>query len=259
MSQVRRHEVGEARYSAGVDRGVLYPPLGPGVPWSGLVSVAEKTIDSETLVTYLDGFKMKTQISLGVYAATISALSYPLEFEEFDGYVENNWTGQFRKTFGFAYRTLTGNDVAGTDFAYQIHLVYNAVAEPSDQDHQALGQTIDPMPFEWGISTTPIAVPGARPTSHVVIDSLKTYPAVMIALEDILYGNTINEPRLPSIQEVYDLFELYAIFKVTDHGDGSATISGPDTAVFPTGATSARFTWPSVVQEDTETYRLSSL
>lgn len=258
MTKVLRHEIGEARYSAGVDRGVFYPPLGPGVPWNGLVSVAEKPDETNTRITYMDGLKMTTELSLGTFSAEISAITYPPEFEGYDGYSEDHWDAQPRKPFNFAYRTLKANEISGIDLGYEIHLVYNVLASPTVREYKTVGTTQDPSAFDWSITTTPIILPDTRPASHLIIDSTMCYPAVLSALEDIVYGSSISDPRMPSIPEIRDLFELYAIFKVTDHGDGTATISGPDDAVFMTGVDTARFTYSSVVQLDEETYRLTS-
>lgn len=258
MTKLFSHEVGEARYSAGVDRGVFYPPLGPGVPWNGLISVVEDIDSSDISVVYMDGIKMQTQTKLGAFKASITALSYPPEFEEFDGYAEDNWTNQVRKPFNLSYRTMLGDDVSGLNRGYLIHLVYHAMAEPSDKSYGSLDTITDPTPFNWTLSTTPVPVKDLRPSSHLVIDASTAYPSLINALEDILYGSNVSDPRFPTIEEVSNLFDQHAIFKVTDLGGGVARIEGPDEAVYLTSPTSAQLTWVSVVPIDGETYKLTS-
>lgn len=246
MAKLEWNAVGDRTYQAGVDHGVLYPMVGPAVPWDGLISIKDNPEDFDTRITYMDGQKVQTQLSLGTYAATITAMSYPLEFDE-------------DKPFNFSFRTLLANDLKPEGYGYLIHLVFNATAEPSAMEYKSLNNLVDLTPFQWAISTSAIQTTDSRPASHLVIDSTQAYPAALAAIEDILYGTVALTPRLPTMQEILDLFETYAIFKVVDHGDGTATISGPDSAVLPIGLDEARFTWPSVVQMDEETFRLSSL
>lgn len=257
MSRIIRHGVGEIRYSAGVDRGVFYPPLGPGIPWSGLVSVDEKVDESEIMVTYMDGQKIETQVKFGTFVATIQAVTYPLEFEEYDGYADG-YTSQERKPFNFAYRTMLANEQVGVNLGYQIHLVYNALASPTDRDYKSLDGKSSPMLFAWDVATLPVIGPGVRPSSHIIIDSTTAYPSVIQELEDILYGNDLTDPRFPTMDEVRDIFEQHSIFKVTDLGDGVALIEGPDGVVDMTGPDTARFTFKTVVQVSEDTYRLTS-
>ena len=45
------------KYESGVDRGVLYPSSGAGVPWNGLVTVEEAFSGGESNSYYFDGVK----------------------------------------------------------------------------------------------------------------------------------------------------------------------------------------------------------
>ena len=67
-------------YSQGVSNGVLYPQNSPGVSWNGLISVSE-TGDTAPTARYFDGQKYMDDFALGTYAGTISAFTYPDEFE----------------------------------------------------------------------------------------------------------------------------------------------------------------------------------
>lgn len=259
MTKLNWNANGERIYGAGVDRGVLYPSTGPGVAWDGLVSVDENISDFNTRVTYMDGQKVQTQVNLGIFAAQISAVTYPLEFEVHDGFAEDGWSGQSRESFNFSYRTMLANEVEGEEYGYEIHLVFNALASPATKDYRTLDDSVSPTTFAWDISTTPEVVADGRPSSHVVINSRQVYPAALAAIENLLYGALENPPTFPTMQELLDLFESFAIFKVVDQGNGIATVSGPDSAVFSTGVDTAMFDWPSVVQLSEDTYRLTSL
>jgi len=222
-------------YEAGVDRGVFYPAVGPGVAWNGLISLTENDDNKTQMVLYVDGDRHISNIQIGSYSATLSAITYPVEFEEYEGYANDFITGQRRKSFSLSYRTLIGDPVEGTDFAYKIHLVYNVLADPSGNEFTSLNVDTDYLTLEWELSTTPVPILGLHPSAHLIIDSRTVNVDVLTILEEWLYGTAGTTPRMPSMTEIFALFESYAIFRVVDNGDGTATISGPDDAVYPLG------------------------
>lgn len=202
--------VNERYFEAGVDRGVLYLPNAAGVPWNGLTAVDESPSGGEPRPYYLDGIKYLNLASAEEFEATIEAISSPREFGVCDGTVsiQNGLmlTQQPRSQFGLSYRTLVGNDVDGTDHAYKIHVVYNALAAPGQRSHATLTDTPEPTALSWDISTTPPRVPGYRPTAHMVIDSRTTPEALLAEVEDILYGSDTSISSLPTAVELVALF-----------------------------------------------------
>lgn len=205
--------VGERYYETGVDRGVLFPLTGDGVPWNGLVSVAEAPSGGEPRPYYLDGFKYLNLATSEEFAATIEAFSAPDEFDKCDGTasIHNGLflTQQKRESFGLSYRTRIGNDVDGTDHGYKIHLVYNALASPSSRSNSTLNDSPSPITFSWGITTAPPTISGYKPSAHFVIDSRKTPAMLLRQVEDILYGSPTTSPRLPSVSELMTLMVNY--------------------------------------------------
>ncbi len=257
MTRILWDAIGSRHFSAGVDRGVLYLQNGSGVPWNGLVNVNEAPSGADVVDNYYDGQKFFSRRQPEEYAATIEAFTHPVEFDEFDGrgrYV----TDQRRKTFGFSYRTLLGNDIEGTSFGYLIHIVYDAIASPSARSHKTVSSSADLNLFSWGITTSHREL-GGRSGSHLIIDSTIAYPWVIQAIEDLLYGSASTAPRLPDPQEILDLFEEGAILKIIDHGDGTWTAIGPDDVVYMTDPDTFEINWPSVVYLDEDTYQVSSL
>ena len=260
MTKLEWDTFGSRSYEVGLDRGVFYPSTGPGVPWNGLIAVSE--IENETgggRIIYVDGNRHSTELGIGNFAAILSAVTYPDEFEEYDGTDAQGFSGQRRKSFNFSYRTLLANDALGDYRGYLIHLVYNALATPSTRDYISLSGTVDPSVFSWGISTTPIVIPDARATSHFVIDSTKAYPVTIKWLEDQLYGTSLITAHMPTPTEILELFEENAIFRVIPHGDGTVTIIGPDEAVEEISPNLWKLDWPSVIQIAEHTYKASSL
>ena len=198
--------VGKRYYETGVDHGVLYlrdktGAYTKGVAWNGLTAVSEAPSGAESNPQYADNIKYLNLVSAEEFSATIEAFTYPDEFEECDGSATLA-TGvsigqQNRKTFGFSYRTKIGNDVAGQDLGYKIHLVYGCLAAPSERGYQTVNDSPEALTFSWEVSTTPVPVTGFKPTATVTVNSRTTDPAKLKALEDLLYGTNTAEARLP--------------------------------------------------------------
>lgn len=216
-------QVGERLYETGVDHGVLYLPdaggaYEDGVAWNGLVTVTESPSGAEASPQYADNIKYLNLLSAEEFGATIEAFTYPDEFAQCDGTaqpVPGLAVGQQgRRTFGFAYRTRVGNDVDGTDHGYKIHMVYGALAAPSEKGYGTVNDSPEAITFSWEVTTTPVAVPGTnpltgkpyKPTATIVADSTVLDAATMQTLEDILFGTEGEDPRLPLPGEVIALF-----------------------------------------------------
>jgi hypothetical protein len=228
MTRLAWASVGERRYEAGVDRGVLFVDS-VGIAWSGLTSVKEGHSGAEVKAYYIDGVKYASRLTLEDFEATIEAYTYPDEFGVCDG-TKSLSNGLFaknqrRKSFGFSYRTLIGNDVEGLEHGYKIHIVYNALAEPADVEFNSLGEAVDPMNFSWHI-TTRAPVLDFVPTAHFVIDSRTTPDGLMSYIEDVLYGTKDTAPRLPPAGELAFIFSSYSVSNF-DAGD-------PDDVVYYT-------------------------
>lgn len=203
-------KVGERFYETGVDRGVLFPSTGSGygtgVAWNGLTAVNENPTGAESSKQYADNIPYLNLISAEQFGATIEAFTYPPEFAACDGSasVANGITigQQTRRPFGFAYRTRVGNDLVGQDFGYKIHLVYGATASPSAKNYGTVNESPEAMSLSWEVTTTPVDVPGYKPTSTFTIDSTLCSPSALAKLENIIYGSETTEPRLPMPSEI---------------------------------------------------------
>ena len=220
MSRITWDTVGERYYETGVKMGVLYPIqtgglYNKGVAWNGLTAVTESPSGAEATALYADDIKYLNLMSNEEFGATIEAYTYPEEFAECDGSAalsKGVMIGQQkRKIFGLCYRTAIGNDVDGSDYGYKLHLVYGCLASPSEKAYAPVNDSPAAITFPWEVSTTPVSLPGFKPTSQITIDSTKVDPLKLTSLEDILYGKdgeaeTATEPRLPLPDEVAALF-----------------------------------------------------
>jgi hypothetical protein len=230
---------GQRLYETGVDRGVLYIPnngiYDNGVAWNGLTTVTESPSGAEATALYADNIKYLNLYSAEEFGATIEAYTYPDEFLQFDGVaspeVGVNVGQQNRGTFGLSYRTLVGNDIEGQSFGYKIHLVYGATASPSEKAYGTVNDSPEAITFSWELTTVPVPVDGTdlKPTSIITIDSTKVDAGALEALEDILYGTDLVDPRLPLPAEVIALFsgtitEVSPTEPTFNSGTGAITI-----------------------------------
>lgn len=213
------HETGDKQYELGVDKGVFYPlnattsAYDKAYAWNGLISVTESPSGAEVTKNYADNDVYMSLMSAEEFAATVEAYNYPDEFALVDGTAEpvpGLYVGQQpRKPFGLSYRTKVGNDSKGMDAGYKIHLIYNAMAAPSEKAYSTVNDSPEATTFSWELSTTPInAGDVLKSTAQLTINSLKVPAAKLKALEDILYGTTTLEARLPLPTEVIGLLKV---------------------------------------------------
>ena len=163
---------------------------------------------------YANNTKYLNLLSAEEFAATVEAYTYPDEFAECDGSA-NLAPGvsigqQKRKTFGLSYQTLLGNDVDGNDHGYKLHIVYGALAAPSEKAYNTVNDSPEAVTLSWELSTTPVSVADMLPTASLTIDSTKVDVAKLKKLEDILYGTDEAEARLPLPDEIATIVKAAA-------------------------------------------------
>jgi hypothetical protein len=219
MSKLAWDQVGERKYETGVDHGVLYIPDGSGAyntgfAWNGLTTVTESPSGAESNPQYADNQKYLNLLSAEEFGGTIEAFTYPLEFGQCDGTAAPQpgvYLGQQnRKTFGMSYRTKVGNDL-NPEAGFKIHLVYGALAAPSEKAYATINDSPEPIGFSWDFSTTPVEVGTIdgvdyKPSATLVIDSTEVEAAALTNLLDMLYGTEGTDPELPQPAEVIALF-----------------------------------------------------
>lgn len=210
MAKLVWDETGKRLYETGVSQGVLYPQSGGtypnGVAWNGLTAVTESPSGAEATPLYADNIKYLNLFSAEEFGATIEAYTYPDEFMACDGSAQiakGAYVGQQnRKQFGMCYKTLLGNDVDANDHGYKLHIIYGAMASPSEKAYATVNDSPEAITFSWEVTTTPVNVTGYEPTASIVIDSTKCDPTKLADLEEILYGSAEEEPRLPLPDEI---------------------------------------------------------
>ena len=189
-------KTGERRIETGVDHCALYvydpaqKTYGKGVAWNGITAISEKPEGAEATDLYADNILYLSMLSAEKLKATIEAYTYPDEFEQCDGsatLTKGVKIGQQdRLAFGLVYRTKIGDDVAGQDKGYK-----------------TVNDSPEAISFSWELSTTPVTVSGAKPTSLLTISSLDVDTGKLKTLEAKLFGSdagqggaSATEPKL---------------------------------------------------------------
>lgn len=215
-NKIEWDKTGERLFETGIDHGVLYPQSAggiypKGVAWNGLTAVTESPSGAEPTPLYADNIKYLNLMSVEEFGFTIEAYMYPDEFAECNGedsLAQGVTIGQQkRKAFGMSYRTLIGNDVDGDSHGYKLHLIYGALAAPSEMARNTVNDNPDVAAMSWECSTTPVTVDKFKPTSHIIIDSTKADPTKLAALEKKLYGDDVAEATLPLPNEVAEIMK----------------------------------------------------
>ena len=203
MAKIKWDEAGKHFYETGVSKGVLYVmsdtpgTYEKGVAWNGLSSVSESPTGAEVSAIYADNIKYLNLMSREEFEGSIEAYTYPDEFmacygsaspENAKGFIVGQ---QDRKTFAFCYQTKVGTDL-DPEAGYKIHIIYGALASPSERSYETVNDSPEAMTFSWDITTTPVAVTGFKPTAHVELDSTKIDKTKLEKIEAKLYGT--DEP-----------------------------------------------------------------
>lgn len=213
MSKIVWNELANRVFETGVSKGVLYPQVSgaypKGVAWDGLTGVTESPSGAEPTKLYAANILHAVLMSTEEYAATIEAYMYPPEFAACNGEaspIEGVTIGQqTRQPFGFSYVTQIGDANGNTDYGYKIHIVYGALAGVSERSHATINDSPEAETMSWEITTTPVEVPGFKPTATFEINSLTVSKETLAAVEKVLYGDTETEAKLPLPSELMTL------------------------------------------------------
>ena len=225
MSRLVWDRSGEREYETGIDHGVLFvyhkasgstpAGYGAGVEWNGLTGVSESPSGAEPTALWADNIKYLNLMSAEEFGGTITCYMYPVEWKYCDGEknliysasgTDTEMPGvsigqQSRSTFALSYRTLIGNDTESNDHGYKLHLVYGCLASPSQKDYKTVNDNPEGLEFSFEFKTTPVEVPGFKPTATVTIDSTCYQNSDTTAadakikltrLEDFIYGTDAN-------------------------------------------------------------------
>ena len=220
MSKLVWDQTGQKTYETGVEQCALFPQSAEGTypkgyAWNGITGVSESPSGAEATAIYADNIKYLSLLSAEEFGATITAYTYPAEFEACDGSAEiadGVSVGQQDRTpFGLVYKTIIGNDTKQNKYGYKLHFIYGALAKPSSMDYKSVNDSPEAIEMSWEVTTTPVAVAGMKPTAKLVVDSTKCNAEKLAALEAIVYGSEEKEARLPLPDEIATLMKTNTI------------------------------------------------
>lgn len=226
-----RLEWANVDYTYGVERGVLHfpqqPYADPHVPrvmaWDGLSGVETVEAGGELVTTWYQGEKVYISQSHAQFEGRIQAFTYPdvLESEESHGF-----DPQYSIRPLLFHLTFETNGSRGR----RIHILYNVQLKSGSKTLKTSTSSIEPSTFQWTAHTSPVPVPGARPTSYIILEIDEDSPFSW-ELEGILYGDDGMDPRVPMPDEIDDILSSAATLRITEYPDGTYEASGPDDVV----------------------------
>lgn len=208
MSRLQWDHIGKRFYETGVDRVVLYVNNSTS-PWSGITAINESTSGAEPTKIYADNIVYGVVMSPEEVSVTIESFGYPDLFNQCIGknyIMPGVYIGQQRRVpFGLCWRTMIGNDISN-DAGYKIHIAPFLQASPSEDANNTINDSPEQKQYSWNSTAIPTNVGYNRNTSIIVLDSrwydkngLRT---ALTKIENILYGNNGNDPRIITLDEI---------------------------------------------------------
>ena len=207
MPRLKWDQTGDKYFETGTKNGVLFVQdntgtYQTGIPWNGLTGFTESPTGAEATKLYADDGVYAELRSAEELEGSLTAYTYPDEFAECDGSAElvegsGVYVGQqARKRFGFCYRSTIGNDV-NAEMGYKLHIIYGAMASPSEKAYATINDSPEGIEFSWDITTTPVPVKDVdgnkfKNTASIVLDSRKVAAAKMTTILNSLYGTDGN-------------------------------------------------------------------
>lgn len=251
MAKLLWDQVGQRKYETGISRGVLFTQKANGtydngVAWNGLVSVAKTPDGGADNPIYADNMKYMSLTSAELLNGSISAYTYPDEFESCDGSSEVNpgvFIGQqTRVPFAIAYVTIVGNDTQGNAYGEKLHVIYNAKVAPSERTYESVNGDPNAITFSWDFTTTPVDLSdvGLNASAGVVIEKNSVGTTVWNSILDKIHGAASAESTLPTIQELLTMTAASGVAEVasltvtaaaTASGNATVTLDGVGTPV----------------------------
>lgn len=211
MAKLVFDELGKRFYETGVSNAVLFVQADDGsyprgVAWNGITAANESPSGAESNDQYADNIKYLSLTGAEKFEGTIEAFSSPKEFDECDGMatIAKGVTAhqQNRKSFGFAFKSIIGNDVKGNEYGYKLHLWYGCKAAPSERSHATVNDSPEPQNPSWSITSTPVPIPGKKPASVLTIRSNEVDAIKLAKIEEAIYGTESRDAYLPTPQQI---------------------------------------------------------
>lgn len=223
MSKLIWNQDGKRVYTAGLYKPALFvmkkdgTGYANGVSWGSIITVKENPSGGDESTGYACNEQYYSISSKEKFKGTITAYWSPKEFDACDGSLEADLgggklskgayaTGQKRRRFGLAYVVGLGNDSQDLSYGYELHIIYNAKAEPSERERKTVNDKPDAVTLSWGFSTLPttVGIADLDATSHVFVRSTEADHDKLKALEEKIFGTDSADAMLPSPKEFFE-------------------------------------------------------
>lgn len=179
---------GERYYETGVFHAVFFPHTGGAYVWNGLTGVDVNPTGGEPEDFWYDGNLTLQRLKPVKFGATIHSINTPREFDICEGVyqVVPGMKTHFNKRvrFNVMWITKIGND-QDPDLAYKVHIVYNALVQPTPRNFVTVSDTTTPESRSFAITATPCGL-----TPYYTFDSRDGDLTALL--------NTINAGTLPT-------------------------------------------------------------
>ena len=211
MTAIQWDAAGTRKYETGCDHGILFPKDGDGVGWNGLTNVTETPAGADNTKTYADNIVYGAIRAAETFGGTVEAYMCPDEFLECDGMKLVNGVAvgqQPRKPFDLYYRTIVGND-QDPEAGFKHHFGYGLTTSPSEKSFATVNDSPEMTALSWEFESNPVSFvedeySDLKPTSLLTIDSTSPLvdQALLADLLDIVQGTDVDDPRMPTPDEV---------------------------------------------------------
>ena len=222
-------DTGTREFETGVSEGVLF--LGKnrswgngkvngwknGVAWNGLINVSHSP-SSETNKFYADDMTYGLVGSNEDFSFTIEAYAYPKDFDTCLGSIEIvpglRISSQEYDRFSLAYKTKIGDDEhPGIDKGYKLHIIYNAIATPSEKQFQTINDSPDAITYSWECQTlthkldfsrssVSSAIRSLNDSAYLMLDSTKVSSTTWNSVNRQILGLTYGFSYLPTPEQI---------------------------------------------------------
>lgn len=239
MSKLQFDKDNERLYFNGVDHCALFVKsasgsYGSGVAWNGISNATVTPDGGDANDIYADNIKYLSIPGNVNINASITAYTYPDEFNECMGLGKKSdatgllFANQDRAKFGLVFRSKIGNDNT-SDYGYVLNILYNCLASPTELSSDTVNESPEAAELSFDITTVPLAesdMPeGLKPTSWVRIECK---PGGLLSnqtghvgeptqklqnLLDALYGTDASQGSEGSAPTFKTPAEIYAILK----------------------------------------------
>ena len=206
-----------------------------GEAWNGVTKIEELSTDTVNETIFYDGTQLRSSQQVDICGLKLECITLPSDLSG---------------NFNLCWRTFR-NGVA------EYHLVWNLTAKLSNETDVTLNATPGAKRYSMELVPTPSESGEMRPTAHLILSTSEIEDFTLGPIMDMLHGSDTSQAIFPTIDELLEFYDAFATLWVEDHGDGTFTITGPDT-LLTTVDNTFTLTWATTEFVDDNTWVLDA-